>query len=150
MILNFLPPTEESIPDLLVLMREFYAIDQYPFNLQKASSNIARLSSEPHLGEIWLVRAENTIVGYTILTFVFSFEHAGIVAFLDELFLQERYRKLGLGSKILTFLTDRAAELGIVRMHLELEKHNVPAKELYGKQGFADTGRWLYAKNIDQ
>ncbi len=139
---------ESSIPALLGMMQEFYAIDGYPFHLGRTRANLQTFIKDAQLGRIWMLLLETEIVGYAVLTFVFSFEHGGKMAFLDEFYVKEPYRNLGIGNATITFLENKAIEMGINRIQLELEKHNIAAKALYLRHGFKDSGRYLFAKKI--
>ncbi|TFG75358.1 MAG: hypothetical protein E4H26_06235 [Flavobacteriales bacterium] len=45
-------------------------------------------------------------------------------------------------------LENKAIEMGINRIQLELEKHNIAAKALDLRHGFKDSGRYLFAKKM--
>lgn len=140
--------SESSIPELLGMMGEFYLIDGYPFDVERTRANLRTLLTTAHMGRIWILWVDGKAVGYAILTFLFNFEHGGKMAFLDEFYVREPYRKLGIGQLTLRFLENEAYHMGIKRVHLELEKHNGLAKALYLRQGFADSGRYLFTKKI--
>jgi GNAT superfamily N-acetyltransferase len=139
---------ESSIPELLAMMEEFYLIDGYPFDVEKTGANLRTFLKAAHLGRIWILRLEGKAVGYAILTFLFSFEHGGKVAFLDEFYVRKPYRRLGIGKAMLRYIENQANDMGINRVQLELEKHNGLAKALYLGQGFADSGRYLFTKKM--
>ncbi len=140
--------SEASIPELLGMMGEFYLIDGYPFDLEKTRANLHTFLTTADMGRIWILWLDDKAVGYAILTFLFSFEHGGKMAFLDEFYVREPYRKLGIGQLTLRFLENEAYDMGINRVQLELEKHNELAKALYLRYGFADSGRHLFTKKI--
>ena len=140
--------SESSIPELLGMMGEFYLIDGYPFDLEKTRANLRTFLNTAHMGRIWMLWLDGKAVGYAILTFLFSFEHGGKIAFLDEFYVREPFRRLGMGQSTLRYLENQAYGLGINRVQLELEKHNSLAKALYLRQGFADSGRYLFTKKI--
>jgi GNAT superfamily N-acetyltransferase len=139
---------ESSMPELLGMMGEFYLIDGYPFDIEKTRANLHTFLNTAQMGRIWTLWLDGKAVGYAILTFLFSFEHGGKMAFLDEFYVREPYRQLGIGQSTLRFLENEAYQMGIKRVQLELEKHNSLAKALYQRQGFADSGRYLFTKKI--
>ena len=49
-------------------------------------------------------------------------------------------RNLGIGTKLLSRLLSMAAERGVEKVFLEVRTGNEPAKHLYGKLGFFETG----------
>jgi len=134
-----------SIP-ILKMQENFYAIDQYPFNPAKANLVLQQFLGSPDLGKIWLLRQNENIIGYLVLTFCYSFEFGGRIAFLDELFIKEIFRHQGFGNQALTFVLTKAKDLGLKILHLEAERHNLAGKALYHKFGFKDHDRHLLTK----
>jgi ribosomal protein S18 acetylase RimI-like enzyme len=140
------------LPQLLDLQEAFYAIDKYPFNRPKADGVMRQFLQTPALGIIWVVKpaAETEIIGYLALTYCYSFEFGGQIAFLDEFFLKAEFRRQGLGTQILSFALAQAKELNLQVLHLEAERHNQAGKALYHKFGFRDHDRHLMTKVINQ
>ena len=65
------------------------------------------------------------------MTFVFSFEYQGRIAFLDELFIKNEQRGLGIGNKTIQFILSLTNEFNIKMIYLEVENHNENAQKLY-------------------
>ena len=91
---------------------------------------------------------EEEVVGYVILTFIFSFEYQGKIAFLDELYLTKQARGKGIGSQTVSFVKDKSTELGLKLIYLEIENHNQNAQKLYIANGFELHNRKLMAHKI--
>jgi GNAT superfamily N-acetyltransferase len=96
---SFRTATDSDVDLLLRLMREYYALDHHPFELEKSRAALTGLLRDPALGRVWLVCAGETVVGYIVLTFRYSLELLGRDAFVDQFFLLERYRGQGWGGK---------------------------------------------------
>ena len=128
---EFKEVSNADIDAITVLMQDFYAIDQYPFDLEKARCLFLQFLSDENLGKAWLICDEDEIVGYVILTFIFSFEYGGRMAFLDELYLSEKARGKGIGKKTLQFIQTEALKLKLKIIYLEVEGHNENAQKLY-------------------
>jgi ribosomal protein S18 acetylase RimI-like enzyme len=81
------------------------------------------------------------------VTYGFAFEFGGKTALVDELFIEEGQRGAGLGHRVLLSLQKNASELGVSVIHLQTEKYNTRAKQLYESVGFVDQERstltWL-------
>ena len=118
------------------MMREFYAIDNYPINSGISENLFKEFISDTNLGKAWLIFSENEIIGYLILTFVFSFEYQGKIAFLDELYIREKSRGKGIGKQTLQFIQAEARKLGLKHIYLEVESHNEKAQQLYLSSDF--------------
>ena len=89
---------------------------------------------------------EETPVGYIVLTFGYSFEYHGRDSFIDELYIEPQYRRQGIGKRAMQFVEERARELGVNAIHLEVDQGNDPAAELYRRAGYDDHSRFLMTK----
>ncbi len=147
-MLSFELATQETIPAILEMMEEFYAIDHYPFNKKKNHKNLQVFIDNPQLGRLWMIRKESHLVGYVCLAYCFSFEYGGRDAFIDEFFIKKDFRNQGIGQHTLEFLEKESPKLGVHSLHLEVEKHNEAGKKLYFNKGYSDTGRHLLTKTV--
>ncbi len=100
------------------------------------------------LGQAWLLWASEKAAGYVILTLGFGFEYRGRDAFIDELYIEPEYRRMGLGRRAMEFVEEEARALGVNALHLEVDRANHPALELYRRTGYADHGRHLMTKRL--
>lgn len=150
MHLNFRTAVSEDINEVLRMIDEFNAIDQYAFDKEQGFKNLAHLLGHPDLGKIWVLILKEKIIGYVVLAFGFSFEYGGRDAFIDELFIKAPYRNKGFGEKTIDFLTDQAKLLGVNAIHLEVETHNEGGNKLYTKKGFEGNNRKLLTKRITE
>ena len=67
---------------------------------------------------------------------------------MDELFVLPSHRGRGLGRRALEVIDEACGELGVHALHLEVEKDNFPAAELYRKRGFEDHDRLLMTRRF--
>jgi ribosomal protein S18 acetylase RimI-like enzyme len=140
---TFKPIVIADIEILVAMMRDFYAIDNYPINPEISKKLFQEFISNENLGKAWLIISQNEIVGYVILTFVFSFEYQGKIAFLDELYLSEEVRGKGIGKETIRFIQSESSKLGLKLTYLEVEPHNENAEKLYLASGFENHNRKL-------
>ena len=101
-----------------------------------------------NLGKAWLILNEDEIVGYVILTFVFSFEYQGKIAFLDELYIKNTAQGKGFGKQTLNFIREEAHKLSLKIIYLEVESHNLPAQKLYIANDFEEHKRKLFKHTV--
>lgn len=125
------------------MMQDFYAIDNYPMDVEVAKKLFQEFISNEHLGKSWLIYTENEIVGYIILTFIFSFEYGGKIAFVDELFIKETARGKGIGKEAIQFIQREVPKLSLKLLYLEVEPHNENAQKLYLAHDFVIHNRKL-------
>lgn len=135
-----------NIEMLLKLMSEFYAHEHLSFNEQAARSALKLILSNDSYGQIHLIHLDEEIIGYLVVTFGFSLEYLGRDAFVDEIYIQEKYRGQGIGKQGLQFAENICREQGIQALHLEVERENINAQAVYRKAGFVDSDRYLLTK----
>ena len=133
---NFQPLELSQIETITKMMQDFYSIDNYPIDLETSKKLFQEFISDENLGKCWLIYNEGEIVGYVILTFVFSFEYKGRIAFLDELYLKETARGKGIGKIAIDFIKEQITVLNVKLIYLEVENHNEKAQKLYLANGF--------------
>lgn len=131
----------KDLKRLMPLITQFYSYFKYPYDIIKHQEIVKNFLKNKHFGSIWLVEYEHEIVGYLALTYGFTFEFGGKDAFIDEFFIAEKYRNLGLGKKALTIMQSKLIDLGLNAFHLQVEHYNPDAKKLYLNMGFRDLNR---------
>jgi GNAT superfamily N-acetyltransferase len=132
-----------DIEIIVSMMEDFYSIDNYPIDIATSKTLFKTFLTDENLGKAWLIFSEDKIVGYAILTFVFSFEYKGKIAFLDELYLIESARGIGIGRKAIQFIKDEVHKLKLKIIYLEIEQHNLSAQKLYIANDFETHNRNL-------
>jgi GNAT superfamily N-acetyltransferase len=138
--------SDQELPALLELMREFYAQQEMRFDEPAASLAINRALSNPELAQIYLIFRGAELAGYFALTFCFSLEFHGRFALFDELYLREPYRRQKLGKAVVAFAEDLCKKAGIKALRLEVGRENQPAQSLYNAAGFKQDERNLMTK----
>jgi GNAT superfamily N-acetyltransferase len=146
---EFRTACDEDLVLLLTLMREYYAFDHLPYDETAARQALQALLHDPGLGRVWLIRVGAETAGYAVLALGYSLEYRGRDAFIDELYLRERYRGQGLGRQALQWLEQAARTLGVRALHLEVERGNPRAQALYRRHGFRDNDRQLLTLRLD-
>lgn len=136
-MITYNPISISDIENIIQLMGEFYHIDNYPFDIEISRELFNQFLTDENLGKAWLILYQNEIVGYVILTYVFSFEYQGKIAFLDELYIRENARGKGIGKETISFIQQEAAKLSLKIIYLEVETHNDAAQKLYIANDFA-------------
>ena len=142
-MISFKPLEIADIEVITQMMQNFYAIDNYPMDVDVAKNLFQEFITNEHLGKSWLIYSENEIVGYIILTFIFSFEYGGKIAFVDELFIKETARGKGFGKEAIQFIQQEVPKLSLKLLYLEVEPHNENAQKLYLAHDFVLHNRKL-------
>ena len=140
---TFKPLEITDISTITQMMQDFYAIDNYQMDVEVAKNLFQEFISNEHLGKSWMIYSENEIVGYIILTFIFSFEYGGKIAFVDELFIKENARGKGIGKEAIQFIQREVPKLSLKLLYLEVEPLNENAQKLYLAHDFVIHNRKL-------
>jgi GNAT superfamily N-acetyltransferase len=149
-MIRFKPLETSDIEAIIAMMEDFYAIDNYPFDAATAKVLFDAFLADDNLGRAWLILDNNAIVGYLILTFVFSFEYKGKIAFIDELYLIEEARGKGIGKAAIQFVQQETSRLALKMLYLEVENCNEKAQKLYLSQDFEYHNRKIMKYTIQQ
>ncbi len=144
----FRPAVQEDEPALLRMMRSLaeQGPGAYFFDEATVRDVLRQFLASPDLGQAWIFHDGETPVGYIVLTFGHSFEYHGRDSFIDELYIEPPYRRQGIGKRAMQFVEERAHELGVNAIHLEVDQGNDPAAELYRRAGYEDHARFLMTK----
>ena len=115
-------------------------------------SNIWNMKSQP-LADKWLaeIKSGNRLVYIYKINGEFIGEGAlvsdagdpdytipGKRVYVSRMIVKKEYRNRGIGSEILEFLINKAAEMGFSEMTIGVDKDNVNALHLYGKYDFTE------------
>lgn len=138
--------SDQEIPTLLEMMREFYGQQHMQFDEAAASRAVNRVLENPDLAQIYLVFRGAELAGYFALTFCFSLEFHGRFALLDELYLREPFRRQKLGKAVVAFAEDLCRKAGVKALRLEVGRENQGAQALYQATGFIVDERNLMTK----
>jgi GNAT superfamily N-acetyltransferase len=130
-MIKFQNLTISNIETITKMMHDFYAIDNYPIDIEVTKKLFSEFITNKNLGKSWLIYNDDEVVGYAIITYIFSFEYKGKMAFFEELFVTKNARGKGIGQKTIEFVTAFAKNENVKMMYLEVENHNEKAQKLY-------------------
>jgi ribosomal protein S18 acetylase RimI-like enzyme len=138
--------SEQDVPMLMDLMREFYPQQHMHLDEKAAIVAVKRLIDDPSVGELYFVFRGPELAGYFALTFCFSLEFHGWFCLLDELYIRESFRRQKLGLAVAAFAENICRKRGIRALRLEVGQQNGPAQALYRMAGFQLDERFLFTK----
>ncbi len=96
----------------------------------------AAVEGSPYMRGLTVLK-QDAVIGYVLLSFTYSNEVGGMVVWIEELYLKEKFRGLGYGSEILKWIFETYATQ-VKRFRLEVTDENIRAKKLYQKLGFEE------------
>jgi len=128
--------TEKDKSDVFEMMRVFYASPAVYTNGSDDifSADIENcINDNPYL-EGYIIENSEGLQGYSMVAKSFSTEFGKMCIWIEDLYIKEAYRGLGLGYQMLEFIKDKYTDC-IFR--LEVEEDNERAVKLYKKCGFS-------------
>lgn len=138
--------SDQEMPTLLELMREFYSQQHMRFDEGVTGGALKKILTDPTLGQVFLIYRGADLAGYFALTYCFSLEFHGRFALLDELYIREPFRRQKLGKAVTAFAETLCREKGIKALRLEVGRDNQAAQALYRASGFVEDARHLFTK----
>ena len=129
------PMEEKDASQVLEMMRVFYASDAV---LSNGSEEIFRadidhcLSGSPYV-EGYVFEDEGQLQGYAMVARSYSTEFGKPCVWLEDIYVKEQYRGLGIGSRFLGLMAETYPD---AVLRLEVEEENARAVHVYQKCGF--------------
>lgn len=131
-----------DLPILMKFMQDFHEFDHTtPFDNGPAENAMQTIVANESVGRVWLIRHGGENIGYIVLTLHYRLESRGVSASMDELFLREANRGMGIGRQAMEFLKNTCRKLGVATIQLEVKNDNPEAAALYEKAGFVKLDR---------
>jgi GNAT superfamily N-acetyltransferase len=112
---------------------------------EELSRVLEKVATDAARGFIMLARDERRIVGIAYVATILSAEHGGLVAWLEELYVAPSFRSRGIGTALVAAILERAREMDILAIDLEIDAGHSRAESLYRRFGFRrlDRSRWV-------
>jgi GNAT superfamily N-acetyltransferase len=103
--------------------------------------------ADPGRGRLLIARLDGEPVGVAYLSYLWTLEHGGKSAWLDELYVVPARREHGIGTKLLQAVYGQATQDGCLALDLEVEVSHARAARLYAREGFRphQRARWVRA-----
>jgi ribosomal protein S18 acetylase RimI-like enzyme len=132
----------EPVLELLTLQLRENSVPVASEDLRPAT---LQMLERPELGRILVAARGNVPVGVAVLSFLWTLEHGGATTWLDELYVDPRERKDGLGTRLLEAAMAIARARGCRALDLEVEPGHESAVRLYERMGFCrlPRERWM-------
>ncbi|MGO9037354.1 MAG: GNAT family N-acetyltransferase [Steroidobacteraceae bacterium] len=106
------------------------------FERARTEKHLSALMSLPERGACWVAQRTGMVAGYLIAVYVFSLEHGGMMAEIDEFFVRPEFRGDGTGSALLVEMEREMRSAGLVRVQLQLGATNDRARGFYERHGY--------------
>jgi ribosomal protein S18 acetylase RimI-like enzyme len=145
------PVTAADVPLLLALVEAYWEFEDIAgYDPARLSPQLAHLCSQSHLGSAWIAFVEDQPAGYLVGVYVFSLEHIGLTAEIDEFFVLPEHRAHGIGSALLHTAEAAFNAAGCTNVSLQLANNNDFARNFYRRNGYTErSGYDLLVKMLD-
>ena len=136
-MLTFRDITAADRDIVIPMVVDFYhsdAVDhEVPVEIMERAFAACADPNEPLLRGVLVCDGEE-VVGYAYITFCYSAEVGGRCVFIEEIFLKEQFRGMGLGKEIMVWMEREYPE--VRRFRLEVTQVNKQAIRLYEGSGY--------------
>jgi GNAT superfamily N-acetyltransferase len=111
--------------------------------------SVRTLLDDASLGRVLVACADGAIAGVAVLSFLFTLEHGGPAAWLDELYVARAHRARGIGALLVDAALRVARERGCVALDLGVEAGHDAAERLYERLGFRRHRRVRWVRPLE-
>jgi GNAT superfamily N-acetyltransferase len=126
-----------DIPGLASLAQQYWEFESiHGFDRPRIEALLRGLLAQPDRGACWVAEADDQLCGYLLAVYMFSLEHGGLMAEIDEVFVSAQRRSTGVGALLIAQAERELAMRGIVRLQLQLGIGNDRARLFYERLGF--------------
>lgn len=141
-----------DIPRLLPLVEAYWRFEGLtPCAPEQLARALERLLGEPALGAGWIALAGEEARGYLLAVYVFSLEHRGLTAEIDEFFVAPGARGDGAGGALLEAAEAEFRRRGCTNVSLQIARGNAAAKRFYRRAGYVERADFeLMDKDLPQ
>jgi GNAT superfamily N-acetyltransferase len=130
--------TAADVTALLGLIRQYWELEHIEgFEAERLAPVLVELIAKPGFGCIWIVEDGNDAVGYLIAVYVYSIEHAGLTAEIDEFYLEPAHRSSGTGRRLLGVAEEEFVRAGCTNVSFQIGRTNAGARRFYERCGYA-------------
>jgi GNAT superfamily N-acetyltransferase len=134
--------TSTDVPALLALAEQYWRFEGIEgFDPEQLGSLLRRALADEKLGRAWIADIDGIPAGYLFVVFVFSLEHGGLTAEIDEFFVLPEHRGQAVGARLLAEAETACRTAG---------RENEPARRFYRRKGYSERhGYELLDKDLD-
>jgi GNAT superfamily N-acetyltransferase len=131
------PVTARDIPAFLPLVEEYWLFEDIAgFDPVRVGRELEQAVADPKLASGWIAFVRDEAVGYLLAVYVFSLEHLGLTAEIDEFFVLPSARGKGVGDALLRAAEAEFARRRCTNVALQLGKGNDAARTFYRAHGY--------------
>jgi GNAT superfamily N-acetyltransferase len=128
-----------DIAAVLPLVEQYWIFEDIAhFDVARVGKELGRMCAEPSLASGWIALSRGQAVGYLIAVYVFSLEHLGLTAEIDEFFVLPSARGRNIGGELLKAAEAEFVRRGCTNVALQLGRGNERARVFYRAHGYGE------------
>ena len=137
---------ESEIKLVKVFTTEMEALKQYIEALYRHDEDydsmvfieegVKSLLKNENLATPYFIKKDNERIGYVILSKYHSVEKGGLTVYIDELYVESRVRRHGVGKQIMEKVLETARGMGAKTLWAQAEPYNTAAQNFFMALGF--------------
>ena len=136
---TFRRATAGDLATLVQLVEQYWNFEQVAgFDPERVAEQLKRLLSAPALGAGWVAEEGGAAAGYLLAVYVFSLEHLGLTAEIDEFFVLPTHRGQGIGAGLLALAEAEFVRMGCTNVALQLSRENDSARAFYRHHAYRE------------
>jgi GNAT superfamily N-acetyltransferase len=139
------PRDREAVIELLAAQLAEHAIDT---PRDRIAAAVDGMIGDARRGFLLVAIERGAIVGVAYVSYVWSLEHGGRSAWLEELYVAPARREHGVGGRLLSAVLERAAADGCAAVDLEVDARHERAARLYSRHGFQPLPRARWVRGL--
>jgi GNAT superfamily N-acetyltransferase len=134
-----------ALPLLRVQLEE-HGIELTAEELDRAVQGLVAVEGR---GALLIARDGERVLGVAALSYLWTLEHGGYAAWLDELYVLPSERGRGTGSVLLSAALETARAAGAIALDLEVEASHSRVASLYLRNGFRRLSRQRFSRPLE-
>jgi len=121
-----------DIPRLTELLVTLFSIEiDFKVDYSKQSKGLEMMLEDTETRCILVIEQSQQVIGMCTAQILISTAEGGSVALIEDVVVDNSYRRLGIGKELLIGIENWALEKGAKRLQLLADKNNTPALEFY-------------------
>lgn len=133
---------EEDVPVILKFILELAEFEGVKDLIQSTEEGLRDVLFKRHITDALIAELDGEPVGFAIWAYSFSTFSGKPTLYIDDIYVRERYRGMGIGSRIFSHIAGIACEKDCGRMDWYCMETNLSGKEYYHKLG-AEEIEWF-------
>ncbi len=146
--LSVVPADRASRAEVLRLLSSQFTELEVPVPAERLARAVDGVLADASRGVFLLALSGGQSAGVAYLSYQWTLEHGGKIAWLEELYIEPCLRSRGLGRHLLAFALDHARSVGCLAVDLEVEQAHPRSANLYRREGFVPLGRSRFYRRL--